>query len=317
MSYSKEAMKRAFTLIELLVVIAIIAILAAILFPVFAQAKESAKVTVVISNTKQTGVAMVMYGSDNDDNFPLAMGRRPAASGSTWGVGVATPIPADNLYQDATWSQPARINMASSIWGNSVYPYMKNYDILAVQSLPDLNLTGTDVPRVKTHTCLTMNGLLHGLSQTAIEAPSTVVLLWPGGGGTNTLARVSANPDLDCGSTDDCKFNPSGAPSSSIGPYGGNDQRFIPSAATSVWTFSRRRVPMARTDSSAKSVVIGQVIQPSQIAFGNGVLSDPYASVSSAGLAGAYWPCYFDANGNVAYDATKNYDCYFRPDRTK
>jgi len=60
-------MKHAFTLIELLVVIAIIAILAAILFPVFAQAKAAAKKTADLSNLKQIGTAITMYASDNDD----------------------------------------------------------------------------------------------------------------------------------------------------------------------------------------------------------------------------------------------------------
>jgi len=60
-------LKRGFTLIELLVVIAIIAILAAILFPVFAQAKEQAKRTSCLSNTKQSGLAYVMYYNDSDD----------------------------------------------------------------------------------------------------------------------------------------------------------------------------------------------------------------------------------------------------------
>jgi prepilin-type N-terminal cleavage/methylation domain-containing protein len=64
-------MKRAFTLIELLVVIAIIAILAAILFPVFAQAKLAAKKTADLSNMKQIGTMMLLYGGDNDDAFPL------------------------------------------------------------------------------------------------------------------------------------------------------------------------------------------------------------------------------------------------------
>lgn len=64
-------LKRAFTLIELLVVIAIIAILAAILFPVFASAKLAAKRTTEISNLKQVGTAYVMYEADNDDAFPM------------------------------------------------------------------------------------------------------------------------------------------------------------------------------------------------------------------------------------------------------
>lgn len=63
-------MSRAFTLIELLVVIAIIAILAAILFPVFAQAKEAAKQTTCLSNERQIGMATSMYGTDQDDRYP-------------------------------------------------------------------------------------------------------------------------------------------------------------------------------------------------------------------------------------------------------
>ena len=64
-------MKRAFTLIELLVVIAIIAILAAILFPVFAQAKEAAKRTACLSNAKQIALSQKMYSGDNDDTLPI------------------------------------------------------------------------------------------------------------------------------------------------------------------------------------------------------------------------------------------------------
>jgi prepilin-type N-terminal cleavage/methylation domain-containing protein len=65
--------KRGFTLIELLVVIAIIAILAAILFPVFARAREQARKTTCLSNLKQIGTSMMMYVQDYDETFPWLM----------------------------------------------------------------------------------------------------------------------------------------------------------------------------------------------------------------------------------------------------
>jgi prepilin-type N-terminal cleavage/methylation domain-containing protein len=62
---------RAFTLIELLVVIAIIAILAAILFPVFAQAREKARMTSCLSNCKQLAIGAMMYMQDYDEISPI------------------------------------------------------------------------------------------------------------------------------------------------------------------------------------------------------------------------------------------------------
>lgn len=91
--------RRAFTLIELLVVIAIIAILAAILFPVFAQAKDSAKNTTLLSGLKQMGTANIMYAGDYDDLFAPTMASQPVIAG-------------DYAWQDL------------------VQPYMKNYDLV-------------------------------------------------------------------------------------------------------------------------------------------------------------------------------------------
>lgn len=76
--------QRAFTLIELLVVIAIIAILAAILFPVFAAAKDSAKDTVALSGVKQQGLAVLMYATDNEDLFPLVAREDPVEGWWVW-----------------------------------------------------------------------------------------------------------------------------------------------------------------------------------------------------------------------------------------
>jgi prepilin-type N-terminal cleavage/methylation domain-containing protein len=90
-----------FTLIELLVVIAIIAILAAILFPVFAQAKQAAKKTQALSNTKQLALAVNMYLVDNEDMYPEAV-----SGGCT---GQAT--------------------QNNRIWSALIYPYVKSRDL--------------------------------------------------------------------------------------------------------------------------------------------------------------------------------------------
>jgi prepilin-type N-terminal cleavage/methylation domain-containing protein/prepilin-type processing-associated H-X9-DG protein len=70
MTFTSSTARRAFTLIELLVVIAIIAILAAILFPVFAQAREKARQTTCLSNMRQVGLGLTMYTQDYDEILP-------------------------------------------------------------------------------------------------------------------------------------------------------------------------------------------------------------------------------------------------------
>src|SRR5256885_201827 len=88
--------RRGFTLIELLVVIAIIAILAAILFPVFAQAREKARQSGCLSNMKQLGLAWVMYSQDYDETSP-----NPGFLGRIWVIeGAAATRKDDVYYQD-------------------------------------------------------------------------------------------------------------------------------------------------------------------------------------------------------------------------
>src|SRR5207249_1695804 len=77
--------KHAFTLIELLVVIAIIAILAAILFPVFAQARAKARQATCLSNLKQLGTAFMMYAQDYDETYPMCNYQAPGTTNNvTW-----------------------------------------------------------------------------------------------------------------------------------------------------------------------------------------------------------------------------------------
>ena len=87
-------MRRGFTLIELLVVIAIIAILAAILFPVFARAREKARQTSCLSNTKQLGLGTMMYASDYDD-FVVAIYNE---NGYYWWHGLEPYLKNDQIW---------------------------------------------------------------------------------------------------------------------------------------------------------------------------------------------------------------------------
>jgi prepilin-type N-terminal cleavage/methylation domain-containing protein len=108
--------RRGFTLIELLVVIAIIAILAAILFPVFAQARAKARQASCTSNVKQLSLSFMMYVQDYDENYPF------------WSWGPSSDV--------GGCSGPS-CGHFESVWFNAIYPYVKNAGVYKCPSTND------------------------------------------------------------------------------------------------------------------------------------------------------------------------------------
>jgi prepilin-type N-terminal cleavage/methylation domain-containing protein/prepilin-type processing-associated H-X9-DG protein len=196
----------AFTLIELLVVIAIIAILAAILFPVFAQAREASYKATCSSNMRQLGMAFLMYAIDYDDTFPCP--------------GGGTTIQAGGSPQTG-WIQERADGSVSGI-----YPYVKGGDKISAKgnmySCPSaLNFTGTNVgtmvPGVDRQRSFIMNDYLRGthpgtyvtnvvsptpvqpnsfasgLNTGAAAAPADVILLYEGSQRTDAANAGATN----------------------------------------------------------------------------------------------------------------------------
>jgi prepilin-type N-terminal cleavage/methylation domain-containing protein/prepilin-type processing-associated H-X9-DG protein len=106
----------AFTLIELLVVIAIIAILAAILFPVFAQAREKARAIACVSNEKQIALGILMYLQDYDENMPIYFYNVPAQP-------TAPPFDPNSTLAIIGWNQ-------------AIYPYIKSVQLFRCPDAP-------------------------------------------------------------------------------------------------------------------------------------------------------------------------------------
>jgi len=139
-------MLRGFTLIELLVVIAIIAILAAVLFPVFAQARVSAKQTVAISSLRQLGLATLMYSDQYDDTFPHNMGPRFSPS-----------VVADTLARDDATDKSNRFD------GHPVFlvltSLLKSKDIGFVPIEPRLTLENGPSTNVQSNAFVFVNSI--------------------------------------------------------------------------------------------------------------------------------------------------------------
>ncbi|HZT41413.1 MAG TPA: DUF1559 domain-containing protein [Chthonomonadaceae bacterium] len=194
----------AFTLIELLVVIAIIAILAAILFPVFAQAREAARKTSCLSNTKQIGLATMMYTQDYDETYPCN-------NYDVGPIGVA----------DNDTGSPNYVSTFTWLW--EIYPYIKNRQVFLCPSDPNPKSgdSGYDVDPCNLNSCcdgwgiptpmsIAENDQVLGYGQTGgglecngPDVPGNRPSEW--GAGPQTLASVPTPASTylfaDCGQT--------------------------------------------------------------------------------------------------------------------
>jgi len=139
-----------FTLIELLVVIAIIAILAAILFPVFQKVRENARRTSCLSNEKQLGLAFVQYTQDYNERFPCA----------------SAVVPGQTGYPNG--------------WANMVYPYVKS---VAVYGCPDDSVAAPKISYSMNYSIWNHNNGNpdRGQKLARIAASASTVLLYEGG----------------------------------------------------------------------------------------------------------------------------------------
>jgi prepilin-type N-terminal cleavage/methylation domain-containing protein len=187
--------RKGFTLIELLVVIAIIAILAAILFPVFARARENARRASCQSNLKQIGLGILQYIQDYDEKFPLTFANLDGAANYTPGIAANS---------DQGWSQ-------------IIQPYVKSTQLL---QCPSESGSPTDAAG-NGYTDYFYNGLLGGGFTSGTDTATA--------GGQNGVSQAAAT---NVASTIMAGDGPSGnAANYSLGFHNGTDAEFAPVTA--------------------------------------------------------------------------------------
>lgn len=159
--------RAAFTLIELLVVIAIISILAAMIFPSFARAREMARRTSCLSNMKQLGLGFVQYTQDYDERYPRAGNYQDWGKGGHWVAGTSTTDEAETL---AKFNSPytANPNVSADIKDGAIYTYTKSEQIYRCPSGRDAD---------STHLSYSMNCNFDGAAEFKAQSPSEIILL--------------------------------------------------------------------------------------------------------------------------------------------
>ncbi len=179
MTTSRSHQRTGFTLIELLVVIAIIAILAAILFPVFQRVRENARRTACLSNMKQLGLGFTQYNQDNDERMPGAV------KGAT-GVNILGGW----MFYSAFGSTPAG---AFDPTQGSIYSYVKSKGVYVC---PDDSIGQTVGDSYAVSSCTEQytpigTALAPGKSLSQFNSPSATLLLTEEGSGTTSAATTN------------------------------------------------------------------------------------------------------------------------------
>ncbi len=189
--------KKGFTLIELLVVIAIIAILASILFPVFARARENARRTTCLSNLKQLGLGMMQYTQDYDEKFP----QPHSTSGSYGNFQYFRPFPPNAVS--------GTLNPAyDTTWAAVLLPYTKSPQIMSCPSQQSLDwYTNTSTFAIKMPVSYTYNRLLAWHKMSVMAQPTTLVMMHEAFGQQAWTSAVTSYPHMN-GGTDDSVYGP-------------------------------------------------------------------------------------------------------------